>query len=500
MTRRGRIAIAILVTALVASCAVGPDYQRPETSPPPEYRGQVGPAEAGSIADLPWWKVFEDPVLQRLVEEALASNYDLQVAVHRVNQARAALGAAESPFYPQIDYQGSAARERTPEFQDQPKDTHSLFFGALSLAWEIDVWGRIRRSSESARHLLFANEEFRRGVVLGLVTGVAQSYLTLLELDRELVIARETAKAFEDTLDLFTQRYEGGVADRLQIARAKAALALVEARIPDLELRIVQQENAISILLGRSPGPIPRGRPLVEYASPPEVPPGLPSDLLERRPDVLQAEHVVASANAQVGVAVADFFPRIGLTALYGAQSTDLGDILKDDFSLWNVAGNLTGPLFQGFALIERYRARGAIYDETVAQYEQTVITAFAEVSNTLTARTKLAEARSAQARAVEAYQESVRLSRIRYHSGLASYFEVLEAQQQLFPAQLTLAQLRRDELLTTVTLYRALGGGWQLPDDEWRRVPTETAASEPPPEPDPAGGAPLPESGLEKP
>jgi len=309
-------------------------------------------------------------------------------------------------------------------------------------------------------------------VMLSVVTGVAQSYLTLIELDRELEIARDTAKSFQDTLDLFTRRFRGGVGNLLQVSRAEAALASTLAQIPDLESRIVAQENAICVLLGRNPGPIPRGRALVEHPAPPAVPPGLPSSLLERRPDVVEAEHVIASANAEIGVAIANFFPRIGLTALYGGQSTQLSDIVKNNFSIWNVAGNAAGPLFQGFALLEQYRSQVAGWEQTVAQYEQTVLTAFAEVSNALTAQTKLAEALAAQQRAVGAYQESVRLSLVRYNSGLASYFEVLEAQQQLYPAELALSQLQRDQLVTVVTLYRALGGGWQLADDQWMHEP----------------------------
>jgi len=470
--RGERFAAALLAAALASACAVGPDYVRPPVASPEDFRNHVGPTEAASLADLPWWEVFEDTVLQQLIVDALKANYDLVTATYRVEQARAQLGVAQSPFYPQAGYQGSAGRQGQPEFKGQRNEDYNLFFGVLSLAWEIDVWGRIRRSSEAAREALLATESFRRGVMLSLATGVAQSYLSLIELDRELEIARDTAESFQETLDLFTRRFQGGVGNRLQVARAEAALATTLAQIPDLENRIVTQENAISVLLGRNPGPIPRGRALTEHPAPPAVPPGLPSSLLERRPDVLEAEHVIASANAEVGVAVANFFPRIGLTALYGGQSTQLSDIVKNNFSIWNVAGNAAGPLFQGFALIEQYRSQVAGWEQTVAQYEQTVLTAFAEVSNALTAQTKLAEARAAQERAVDAYQESVQLSLVRYNSGLASYFEVLEAQQQLYPAELALSQLQRDELVTVVNLYRALGGGWQLSNDDWMHEP----------------------------
>jgi outer membrane protein, multidrug efflux system len=463
---------AALLLALVQGCAVGPNYRRPEVVSPEDHRGHVEPAEAASIADLPWWEVFEDEVLEQLILEALHANYDLQIAVRRVEQANALVGVAQSPFYPQLEYRGSAGRQRDPQFRGVPADTYNLFFGAIALAWEIDVWGRIRRSSEAAQEALLATEQFRRGVMLSLVTGVAAAYLQLLELDRELEISHETAQSFQETLDLFTRRFEGGIGDRLQVARAEAALAETLAQIPDLEQRIVAQENAICVLLGRNPGPIPRGTPLAERPAPPPTPPGLPSQLLERRPDVLEAEHRIASANAQVGAAIANFFPRLGLTALYGGQSTELKDIVKHSFNLWNVAGNAVGPLFQGFLLLEQYRAQKAGWEETKAFYYQTVLNSFAETSNVLTAQTSTTASRAEQERAVRAYEDSVRLSLLRYNSGLAGYFEVLDAQQQLYPAEITLAQIQLDQLLTVVDLYRALGGGWHLTDAEWTQAP----------------------------
>jgi len=470
--KRGLRLVAAVAALGGSACAVGPDFVRPPTAPPEDYRGQVGATEAASIADLPWWEVFQDETLQQLVLDALASNYDLAAAVHRVEQAKSFVGVAQSPFYPQISYQGSAGRQGQPRFQGTPRDTFSFFDGAFALAWEIDVWGRIRRSSEAAQQSLLATEEFRRGVLLSLVTDVAQAYLGLLELDSELEITRETASAYQGTLDLFTRRFQGGVGNDLEVARAEGALAQTLAQIPDLERAIVAQENAIRVLLGREPGPIPRGTPLAEREAPPATPPGLPSALLERRPDVLQAEHVVASANAQVGVAVANFFPQIGLTALYGGQSSELKEIVKHGFSVWNAAGNAAGPIFQGFALLEQYRGQVAGWEETEARYEQTAIIAFSEVSDALTAQARLDEARAEQERAVLAYRKSVRLSLLRFDHGLSSYFEVLEAQKLLYPAELVLAKIQRDQLLTVVTLYRALGGGWNLPDEQWTQKP----------------------------
>jgi multidrug efflux system outer membrane protein len=467
-----RLGTLLVLLCFTTSCAVGPDFVRPVVDEPVVYRTPVEPGEAASIANLPWWDVFEDDVLQQLIREALAANYDLKIAVQRVEQARQSAGVARAPFYPQIGYSVSGGTQKGPAADGTSAVTSDYVYGAASLAWEIDVWGRIRRSSEAAKETLLATEQVRRGVLLSLVTIVAQSYLTLLELDRELEIAIATTKTFQETLDLFQRRFDGGVGNQLEVSRARAALAETQAQVPEIERRIVVQENLISVLLGRNPGPIPRGAAFQDRPVPPATPPGLPSELLQRRPDILTAEHEIATANANVGVALANFFPKIGLTALYGGQSTELAEIVTGSFSVWNIAGNAAGPLFQGFALLHQYRGQKAVWEETRARYTQTVITAFSEVSDTLTAEDKLGQSRAAQEVAVRAYEDSVRLSLIRYDSGLASYYEVLESQQLLFPAQISLAQVQLQQLLTVVTLYRALGGGWDLPDEQWSQAP----------------------------
>lgn len=470
----GRPAAAALLLALASGCAVGPNYVRPEIDAPAEYRSAVDPAEARSLADLPWWEVFDDPVLQQLVQTALEGNYDLATAVKNVEQARALVGVTQSQFYPQIQYQGVASRQREPfqQFGGAGSATFDLFEGAFAAAWELDVWGRIRRATEASRAQLFATEEFRRGVMLTLATSVAQAYLTLLELDRELEIQQEARKVYGETLVLFDQRFVGGVGSKLQVDRAEAALASAEAAIPDLERRIAIQENTIAVLLGRNPEDIPRGTPLAERPAPPPTPPGLPSQLLQRRPDIREAEENVIRANAEIGVAVANFFPRVGLTALYGGQAQEIGDVLSGQFTLWNLVGSTVGPLFQGFALVEQYRAQRAAWEATVSQYDQTVIQAFRDVSNALISQQKLVAVRAAQERQVRALRDSVRLSLLRYNYGLAGYYEVLDAEQQLFPAEVALAQTQRDQLLTVVDLYRSLGGGWELSDEQWLKRP----------------------------
>ncbi len=463
---RGRVAALLCTTALITGCAIGPRYLRPSLTTPDGYRGQLGGPEATSLADLPWWEVFRDQTLTELMQEALQNNYDLRTAAARVEEARAVAGVTRGQFLPQVEYQGAAGQAHSTSqlFAQIPRgETRDAFLGAFHLAWELDIWGRIRHSYEAAVAELFGSEEFRRGVVLTLVSEVAQAYFELRELDLELEIAQRTVASFQRTLDLFTRRLQLGVASKLEVARAEAALAATAATIPNLERFIVAKENQLSVLLGRAPGPIPRGVSLVEELPPPELPVGLPSQLLERRPDIREAEQALRAANAQVGVAQASFFPSLGLTGLRGGASDELKNIVEGGASIWSIAGSLAGPLFHGGQILETYRATKAQWEQTKLQYEQTVLKALQEVSNAITDRQKLAEAQQEQARTVTALQESVRLSTLRYTGGFANYFEVIEAQQQLFPAENILAQIRRDQLIAIVRLYKALGGGWAL-------------------------------------
>ncbi len=453
----------LLAISLLVGCAIGPDYERPEVDPPGEYRGLIGPAEAASIADLPWWEIFEDAALRELVEAALENNLDLRKAIARVERAREGVGIARSELFPQAGGQAGGGRQQSVVVDPTDNRKFNVFLGTFNAAWELDVWGRIRRSTEAAQANFFATEDLRRGVLLSLVSGVAGAYFELLGLDLELQVANENVVSFQETLDYFSRRHQGGAGSRLQVTRADAALAQVAANVPQIEAEIIAKENQISVLLGRPPGAIPRGSALAEQAMPPDTPAGLPSDLLERRPDVRAAEERVVEANALVGVAVANFLPRIGLTALWGGASSELNLVSDPRSRVWNYGAGLTAPLFQGGRLVAERRAQIAFWDETVADYQNTLLNAFADVSNALTLRQKLAEARVLRRREVDALVESVRLSLIRYERGLASYYEVLEAQQQLFPAQISLARVRTEEFLALVALYRSLGGGWQL-------------------------------------
>lgn len=464
------VLLSALVAASLAGCMVGPDYRRPAVAPADKFRSQVGPVEAGSIADLPWWQIFHDKALQQLVTQALAGNYDLKVAVSRIEQARALVSVARSELYPQIQYQGIAAREKafTPLEQTNGNVTFNSFGQAIQATWELDLWGRIRRSTEAARANLYGQEDVRRAVMLSLVSDVAADYFLLLGLDRQVAIAQESETTYKQTVDLFSARFQAGRDTKLAVVRAQAAYNASAASVASLNRAIAQEENALSVLLGGYPRDIARGAGLAEQVAPTNTPVGLTTAILERRPDIQAAEQVMVGANAEVGVAIANFFPRIGLSALFGGQAPHADDSFKSGFGIWSVAGGITGPIFQGGRLRATYRARQAFWDETIAQYQNSVLTAFRETSDALSAQQTLVTQRAAQQDQVKALREAVDLALQRYRGGRANYFEVLDAEQLLFPSEDALAQTQRDQLVAVVSLYKALGGGWNLPDDEW--------------------------------
>jgi multidrug efflux system outer membrane protein len=472
MTSSVRTGSALVLAALLGGCAIGPDYTRPPVATPEAFRGQAT-AEAASVADAPWWEVFHDPVLKELIERALRNNYDVAIAAARVQEARATLSVARSDLVPSLDYNAAAGRARLPlgGLNLPTGDDHrtdDFFAGSMALSWELDIWGRVRRSNEAARASLLGTEDARRGVWLTLVSDLARAYFELLALDVQLQIARDSAQAYQGTYDIFLDRFNVGTASRLETSRALGALGDARARIPQVESDIVAKENAIRILLGAEPGPVPRGQPMYAQPVAPAVPAGLPSTLLERRPDLRQAEQQVVAANARIGVAKAEFFPRLSLTALFGATSPELSAVTSGGATIWAVAGMVSGPLFNYGRTTGQYRAAIAQWEQARLQYAQVTLTALREVSDALTALSKLSDAETGQETAVTALREAVEHATNRYRQGLASYYEVLEAQQQLYPAQTTLAQIRRNRLTAHVQLYKALGGGWSLSDAEW--------------------------------
>jgi multidrug efflux system outer membrane protein len=455
----------LFIAVLLSGCALGPNYSRPKINAPENFRSATSPAEQTSLGDLPWWNIFNDETLQKLIYEALTNNYDLLIAISRVEQSRQIAAQARALFFPQISYDGSVATGKNT-FLTTPSPNGGITTGSafldINLFWEIDFWGRIRRMNEAACAQFLATEEGQRGVIVSLVSSVAQAYFELLELDLQLEIAKRNTWSFEETLKIFTQRYEGGTASRLETTSVEGLLASVAANIPEFERQIALKENQINVLLGRNPGPVERNAFLLQQNMPPEIPAGLPSALLERRPDIRQAEQNLRAANAQVGVSVTNFFPQIGLTTLFGKASPALSAFTAGTANMWAVAGTLTGPIFQGGALIAQYRQSKAAWEEAKLRYEQTALNAFQEVSNSLVSREKYELARIQQSRAVAAYNEAVQVSTKRYIQGKSSYYEVLQNQQQVFPAETSLAQIELNRLLVIVQLYKALGGGWK--------------------------------------
>jgi outer membrane protein, multidrug efflux system len=468
---------AILPAGLIGGCTVGPDYKRPETQIPTGFRAQVTPQEAASFADLPWWSAFNDPALQALIREALNNNYDIQIAVARIEQARAQVRVVHSEALPQVDYGGDAGvgRAVVPQERSEQAAIVGAVGGGINFAWEADVWGRIRRSTEAARANLLTQEDVRRGVLLTLVTDVASGYFRLIQLDRELAISEDSTRVFKNTLDLFTLRFKGGRDSELPVQRAQANYDESRAATANLKRQIAQQENALSVLLGANPKDIPRGRTLLDQTLA-AAPVGATSDLLQRRPDILAAEQGMVAANAQIGVAIANFFPRLGLSALLGVDWLHVAQE-STTFGLWNVALSASGPIFNGGRLRAIRDQSRAYWDETVAEYRKTVLIAFQETSDALVAQQTLAARRVAQEAQVVDLQRSAELALNRYQNGRATYFEVLEAQQQLFPAEASLAQTQGDQLVATVDLYKALGGGWKLTPADWAQPAANATA-----------------------
>jgi multidrug efflux system outer membrane protein len=463
---RNIIAVALL-PLLFMGCAVGPKYVRPEIQPPANFYAEQQ-ATANSAADIAWWDLFKDPVLQGLVREGLKNNYDLQLAVARVEEERALLGVSRSQYYPQVGYGANISGQQSPTISN-----HTYYSYSFSTIWEIDLFGRIRKLNEAQRAAYFSSEEARRDVRLLVLSDVARGYFQLRALDEQMEIAHRTVKSFEETLELFQRKFEGGAASGLEVARAQAALSNVAAVIPDFERQIVAQENALDLLLGRNPGPIARGATLADQYDPPEIPAGLPATLLERRPDLRETEQNLIAANARVGVAKANFFPTISLTGLLGGVSPQLSELTASG-KAWSLAGNLAGPIFTGGRLKNEYRASLALRDQAKISFEKAVTQAFGEVSTSLSAHQQLALSYREQLKSVEAYRESVRLAFKRYDSGLSSYFEIVDSQIQLYPAESSSVTYDLGRKLAVVDLYRALGGGWNLSDSQW----TSTSAA----------------------
>jgi NodT family efflux transporter outer membrane factor (OMF) lipoprotein len=463
-----RILLTMAAAVLAASCAVGPDYRRPNVPAPARFRGAAEPPAEVSLADLTIPEMFADPVLQTLLDEALRQNFDLRAASARVLEARAQLGVSRADFLPTLDARGQYAASRgssVGSFVFVPRGTNldvSYTQAGFGLNWELDLWGRIRRLNEAARAEYLASEEARNGVITTLVADVASLHYAIAELDAELAIARRTRAAAQASLELVTLRRDQGAGTGLDVRQAEQFLYTATAQIARIERALAQTENALSLLLGRSPGEVERGQSLEEWSVPPEVPAGLPSALLQRRPDIRQAEQELIAANARIGAARAQYFPQISLTGFLGGQSRALSDLFAGPARNWNLAPAAALPIFNAGRIRSTVRSSEARQQEALARYEQTIQTAFREVADALVEYRKTAEEREQQGRLVEALQGSLELSTLRYNGGLDSYLQVLDAQRGLFQGQLELVRLRQRELVAVVQLYRALGGGWE--------------------------------------
>jgi len=465
MRRSRYLATLLVIAGWLAGCAVGPDYKRPEVLTPKDWRN--GPEARDSLGDLGWWQLFKDPALHELITTAVVANRDLQVAVARVLDSRAQLGVARAAQFPQVNASGSYQYTRpfsknSPMAQGAEIFTGDDWQAGMDLTFELDLWGRLRRGTEAARAELLASEETRRVVLMTLVADVARTHFDLLELDDELEIARRTLQTRQASLELQRRRFGQGLSTQLDVERAEAEVAVAAGTVPDLERRIVQTENGLSVLLGRNPGPIARGTPLDGQRLPPEVPAGLPSALLERRPDIRQAEQTLVAANARIGMAKAEYFPKISLTGMLGVESVSLSDLFTGGSRFWSIGPTMTVPLFTAGRTSNTVKGFEARQQQAATQYLQTIQQAFREVEDALVFHRKVREIRTERERRVAATRRALSLATLRYERGLSTQLDVLDAQRQLFIAELDLASTTRDQLTAVVQLYKALGGGWQ--------------------------------------
>ena len=459
-----RAGAALAPLAILAGCMIGPDYQRPEVSTPGAFRYEPGKVE--QTADTEWWKQFGDPVLDGYIAEALAHNRNLQVAVANVEQAAGVLTTTRSPLFPQVSYQADGTRQRYSELVrsqqlaaavgGNPATTYQVLAGAT---WELDLWGRIRRLTEAARATLLATDEARRGIVLSVTASTASTYLQLLGLDEQLAVAKRTLGAYGESVKLFELQFKYGQVSRMNVEQARSQYETAAAQIPAIQTQIAQTENALAILLGRNPGPIQRGQ--LDAVALPSVPAGLPSQLLERRPDLLQAEQTLVAANAQIGAAKAQYFPTISLTGAFGTASNDLSNLFKSGSRVWSYGGSIVGPIFTGGAISGQVSQAEAGQKAALASYLLAIQNAFGDVENSLVANANLGTQLEAQGRLVKALSEYSKLARLQFDGGYTSYSTVLQAEQQLFPAELNQATIRAQLYASFVGIYQALGGGW---------------------------------------
>lgn len=450
----------LCVSFLLPGCMVGPDYEQPMVESPGAWR--ITPEEAADTANTAWWEQFQDPVLNDLINTALLENKDVRIAAARMEQFMAQVEITRSGLYPQLGYGALGSRDQASK-NIVPPGVESLtetWQAGLNVGWELDVWGRLRRASEAAQADLLAAEEGRRTVILSLVSSVATGYINLRGLDTQLEIAKDTVKSRKESLDLFDLQYEGGVISELTLAQIRSEYEQAVAAVPEIEGQISQTENLLSILLGRNPGSIQRGLP-IDKLTLASIPADIPSDILARRPDILQAEQNLIAANALIGVAKAEYFPRISLTGLLGVASGDLSELLESDSLVWSIGGDAFGAIFTGGRISAGVKQSEAYYKELLFRYQKSILTAFREVEDALVGTQKAREKLAAQGRRVKALEDYASLARLRYDNGYSSYIEVLDAQRSLFDSQLNAVRTQSNVIIGMINTYKSMGGGW---------------------------------------
>ena len=464
MSSLTRLSLVAGVLMALAGCTLGKDYVRPAVHSPETWR--VDYEDATETANTRWWKQFNDPVLDVLIDTALKENKDVRIAAARVEEFAARVDIFRSGSYPQIGYDGNLSRNRVSREEYGANDLldreYTNYSMAVNLSWELDLWGRIRRATEAARADLLAQEENRRTVILSLVSAVATTYVTLRQLDLQLEVSLATLESRRESLQLFEVKLAGGVVSELEVAQARAEYEQVAATISPLQLQIALTENALSVLLGRNPETMPRGKGLDQLTLP-AIPAGVPSRLLERRPDIRSAEQSLIAAEARIDVARAQYFPTISLTGLFGYVSDALSELLGSSANTWSVGGSALGPIFTGGRINASVRASEAVQRQALTGYLQTIQTAFREVDDSLVSVQKLREQLLAEGRRVKAYQEYFRLATLRYDEGYASYIDVLDAQRFLFEAELRYVSVQGNVYASLVSTYKAMGGGWVI-------------------------------------
>jgi outer membrane protein, multidrug efflux system len=469
-----RSLILAVFSLLLLACAMGPDYSRPNIATSDSFRMAEEPKDLPSLANMPWWELYRDEELQRLIRIALEENKDLKQTIAGIEEFQARLSTTRMDFAPQLSATGSVPLARTGGVRFPGFASPFNYYVQGTLSWELDIWGRIRRANEAGLADLLAREENRRAVTLQIVGGVAQAYFDLRRFDRQMEIAMGTLSAWEESVRIGQARLRQGLINKLDVDQFEAERENAAARIAELKRLMIQKENELSVLLGRNPGQIARGRALTEQIMPPVVPAGLPSELLQRRPDVAQAEQQLVAATARIGMAKAERFPKLSLTGFLGVASPTLTNFVSPETNFGVLAPMLTGPLLNAQTLGFQQRAVEAQAKQAVAQYEQTILVAFREVEDALIGVSTAREQAAAQERQVNSLRSALHLANLRYKGGLANYLDVLIAQRSLFVTELALADTHRLHLTSVVQLYKALGGGWS-PEGAGRERPGST-------------------------